>query len=588
MPTEGKSGRKADPEALGFRPEIVIGFVAPTGVRHSQVKPVVTRRLESYGYVSTEVHLSLLLDQINRVEGELETERIHRLQTLGNSIRKKSKTGAALAHLAVMGITAERAEWQMSRDQEQSGQVQQKADTDSADSSVNPTPASASTGTPGPCPCCGRSPEARPPIPHGSCAYLVWSLKRADEIEFLRTIYGSRFYLFSLFAPRADRIEWLADKTLTSSRGSLDKDQCRDKARSVIDRDQSEDDELGQEVRKAYPMADFLIDARDTELEKSVTRAIDLIFGVPFETPTRDEFGMAIAHTASLQSAEPGRQVGAAILSDKGDVVATGTNEVPAYGGGHYWTSDPTSDDHREFRFSDIDTSDKEKGRIADQVWKQIKPGEKTPPARQVYAYFEKTGLDAVTEFGRAVHGEMGTLMDGARRGVSVAGLTMYVTTFPCHQCTRHIISAGIRRLVYVYPYPKSRAKDLHGDSIDLEGTGGQKVRYESFLGVAPTSYARYFTMPKRKNDETGELEPVEKFDRVPRLPEGRDEGMWDGLGYLESEKRSNEACEKWRDDAFNSIRASSGTKLDSPTNPPLSTVADEEVSPKEVPGGAS
>src|SRR5205823_8721516 len=53
-------------------------------------------------------------------------------------------------------------------------------------------------------------------------------------------------------------------------------------------------------------------------------------------------------------------------------------------------------------------------------------------------------------EFGRAVHAEMAALIDAARRGVSVAGCTMYVTTFPCHLCARHIVAAGIKRLVYI------------------------------------------------------------------------------------------------------------------------------------------
>jgi deoxycytidylate deaminase len=539
MSADNNHGPVAASEARSFRPEIVIGFVAPTGIRYSQVKPVVSSRLERYGYEVTEIHVSGLLDQVIKVEDEIETDRIDRLQDLGNSIRKESKTGAALAHLAVMAISTERAEWRRANSKEAA--------------------------------------EA-----HGACAYLVWSLKRPEEIALLRTVYGSRFYLISLFAPTKDRLDWLTAKTLTTSRGDFTEGQCRDKARVVIDRDQAEGEELGpqagkneaedfgQQVGKAYPLADFFIDARDHELQSSINRAIDLIFGAPFETPTRDEFGMAVAQAASLQSAEPGRQVGAAVLSDKGDLVATGTNEVPLFGGGHYWTSDPLSDDHREFRHSpEMDTSDKEKQRIADQAWKAIRSKEKTPPAAQVYAYFEATGLDAVTEFGRAVHGEMGALMDAARRGVSVAGLTMYVTTFPCHQCTRHIIAAGVHRLVYVYPYAKSRAKDLHGDSIELEGDVGNKVRYESFLGVAPTAYVRFFNMPKRKK-KTGELEPVEDFRRVPRLPEGHDEGRWDGQGYLESEKRSNEACEKWLDRVFRTIRSSVGTQLDNPSTSSL------------------
>ena len=72
-------------------------------------------------------------------------------------------------------------------------------------------------------------------------------------------------------------------------------------------------------------------------------------------------------------------------------------------------------------------------------------------------------------EFGRSVHAEMAALMDASRRGVSVKGATLYCTTFPCHLCARHIIAAGIDRVVYIEPYPKSRAKEQHSDSISVD-----------------------------------------------------------------------------------------------------------------------
>jgi deoxycytidylate deaminase len=74
-----------------------------------------------------------------------------------------------------------------------------------------------------------------------------------------------------------------------------------------------------------------------------------------------------------------------------------------------------------------------------------------------------------VIEFGRAVHAEMAALMDSARRGVPVKNATLYCTTFPCHLCARHIVAAGIRRVVYIEPYPKSLAAQLYPDSIAVE-----------------------------------------------------------------------------------------------------------------------
>src|SRR5260370_6706533 len=104
-------------------------------------------------------------------------------------------------------------------------------------------------------------------------------------------------------------------------------------------------------------------------------------------------------------------------------------------------------------------------------------------------------------EFGRAVHAEMAALIDAARRGVSVSGCTMYVTTFPCHLCARHIVAAGIRRLVYIEPYAKSRTADLYPDSIAIEQAPCDKVQFEPFVGIAPRQYMKLFSMEPRMSD---------------------------------------------------------------------------------------
>jgi deoxycytidylate deaminase len=73
--------------------------------------------------------------------------------------------------------------------------------------------------------------------------------------------------------------------------------------------------------------------------------------------------------------------------------------------------------------------------------------------------------MDAL-EYGRIVHAEMGALADAARLGHMVKDGTLYCTTFPCHMCAKHIVAAGIEKVVFLEPYPKSLASDLHSDSI--------------------------------------------------------------------------------------------------------------------------
>ncbi|MDR3316674.1 MAG: dCMP deaminase family protein [Puniceicoccales bacterium] len=51
------------------------------------------------------------------------------------------------------------------------------------------------------------------------------------------------------------------------------------------------------------------------------------------------------------------------------------------------------------------------------------------------------------------VHAEQNAIADAAKRGVSVAGATAYVTHYPCIHCAKLLIAAGIRRVHYLEDY---------------------------------------------------------------------------------------------------------------------------------------
>ncbi len=53
----------------------------------------------------------------------------------------------------------------------------------------------------------------------------------------------------------------------------------------------------------------------------------------------------------------------------------------------------------------------------------------------------------------RTVHAEMNALLQCARFGVRTEGTEMYVTHFPCLQCSKHIIQAGIKKIYYESDY---------------------------------------------------------------------------------------------------------------------------------------
>jgi tRNA(Arg) A34 adenosine deaminase TadA len=117
--------------------------------------------------------------------------------------------------------------------------------------------------------------------------------------------------------------------------------------------------------------------------------------------------------------------------------------------------------------------------------------------------------MDAL-EYGRVVHAEMSALADAARLGNSVIGGTLFCTTFPCHLCAKQIIAAGLAKVVFLEPYPKSLASDLHADAICVEGgdrghyQAYPSVEFEHFCGVTPRRYREIFERGKRKRDQDG------------------------------------------------------------------------------------
>jgi deoxycytidylate deaminase len=128
--------------------------------------------------------------------------------------------------------------------------------------------------------------------------------------------------------------------------------------------------------------------------------------------------------------------------------------------------------------------------------------------------------MDAL-EYGRIVHAEMSALSDAARCGHAVRGAVMYCTTFPCHMCAKHIVAAGISNVMFLEPYPKSLAFDLHADSIQVEAGDRGKykdfpaVQFEHFHGVSPRRYREIFERAKRK-DSAGVLMPYRDENPSP------------------------------------------------------------------------
>lgn len=130
----------------------------------------------------------------------------------------------------------------------------------------------------------------------------------------------------------------------------------------------------------------------------------------------------------------------------------------------------------------------------------------------------KKTDISQLIEYSRAVHAEMEALLSVARGNkAGLQGATLYCTTFPCHSCARHILTSGITKVVYIEPYPKSLATELHRDAISVnEKDVGKKLIFLQYEGVSPRNMLRLFKTHEIRRKDAGKLVDFNKKKAHP------------------------------------------------------------------------
>jgi len=68
-------------------------------------------------------------------------------------------------------------------------------------------------------------------------------------------------------------------------------------------------------------------------------------------------------------------------------------------------------------------------------------------------------------ELCRGLHAEQNAIIQAAKHGISINGATLYCTNFPCVICTKMIINAGIKRIVYLEGYPDKLSAELQQEA---------------------------------------------------------------------------------------------------------------------------
>ncbi|KYP10312.1 MAG: hypothetical protein A0129_13510 [Limnobacter sp. CACIAM 66H1] len=351
-------------------------------------------------------------------------------------------------------------------------------------------------------------------------AYLVDQIKHPEEVHLFRMVYRSAFYLIGVMSTQDHRFSRLTDTGLR-----------KEDIESIIARDRKESSKFGQQLEKAFKLADYFMHhpLGDQELiPEQTTRFINLVHGHNGITPTKHEHAMYVAHSTALKSSCLSRQVGA-VITDKSDrIIAVGANDVPKYGGGLYSADHGHEYDDRCFNHRKVceNVAQKllRKAQIKSGIEKELPtifPDEKIQQAAMakideiVELVFSESGIPDLIEFSRAVHAEMDALVSLSRGGGgSTIGGNLYTTTFPCHNCARHLVAAGIEKVYYIEPYEKSLAPEAHNDSIEVLDHDYNtenfpplnKVKFIHFSGVGPRLYSDLFLRERGRKDDSGKL----------------------------------------------------------------------------------
>lgn len=469
-------------------PELVVGIAGAIGIDIDEIIGALTEALDAVNYTVVPIRITDEIageeTNVRKPAGSGFGEEISYKMSHASAVCRKYKAADTLMRFAIQAIRNHRAKM-----------------AEQGDSNAEENP-----------------PAEEQVIP--ATAYVIRQLKRPEEVKLLRKVYGKQFILISAYGSAEDRkrvLEKVLRKGLPLDRPAHEISAFADE---LIHRDQSEDADVhGQHLRDTFHLADVFIDGNSRRaMEPMIIRFVEAFFGRADVAPSRWEYGMYAAKSASLRSSDLSRQVGAAIFSNDGELITQGCNEVPKAFGGTYWDGD--EQDFRDVKLGHDPNDLLKREVVRDLLERLLRGGMLSKNATDIggaseivdalikvpddgapvgYGSLASASVMELTEYGRVVHAEMCAICDAARLGRSLKGAILFCTTFPCHNCTKHLLAAGIGRVIYMEPYPKSKAKELHEHEIEIEKRSQTRVSFLPFLGISPVRYRDIFEKGKRK-----------------------------------------------------------------------------------------
>ncbi|RKY18163.1 MAG: hypothetical protein DRP63_02505 [Planctomycetota bacterium] len=305
----------------------------------------------------------------------------------------------------------------------------------------------------------------------GNVPVVIDGIRNVGEVEALRG-FTRRFYLVAVTAGYEERWERVKDE-FGGNQQKFDEIEQRD-------REETDNAGLpvahGQQVEACVDMADVVIRnpnveeaSIDTALRKKIEQYIEPLLDPGIRGPFEDEFFMTMAYVASTRSECLKRRVGACIVADKTDSVFVG------------WNHAPDEECVRKYRQC-----------YRDYLKKKVK---KCPVCgRDIFECQDKghRAFIRLLDRCRAIHAEQSALLQATKSGVSVSGGVLYCTTMPCLTCAKLLIEAGIKRVIYVEPYPDKDSFKLLRDTFGAENV----VEFE---GIKAPAFMQVFRRAVRE-----------------------------------------------------------------------------------------
>ena len=468
--TNNKEKTTKDKVENTYTDELIIGICSPIGSDITSVINEIKSRLNEYNY---KVEIIKLSDFINKyydkdseiVSGKTEeySKLMHKIRG-GSYLRKHYDDNSILAELAIRHIRLNR----------------EKGDATDVKSERK--------------------------------CYIIDSLKNLEELKLLRSIYREIFYLFSVFSPEQERSFCLNEKNLAPK-----------EIEDLMNIDEYENKNYGQDVRNTFVNADFFIrvsQANKKNMKKDINRYIHLIFDSKIVTPNYHETAMYHAKASAGNSACLSRQVGATITDSYGIVIARGWNDVPKFGGNLYQDTCEESFRCEELGFcSNVTHRNKIFLKIEEEIEQELNSSpskditgkiEISNNTKKIMNIIRTSDFKNIIEYSRSIHAEMHAIIIGSQMtNNKMVGGNLYCTTYPCHNCARHIILAGIKNIFYIEPYKKSLGMILHEDALTEEENNSElnKVKILPYSGVSPRRYLEFFSMKDdNRKDENGDV----------------------------------------------------------------------------------